>query len=364
MKTVIPNASYVRADVFDAEQRMLFRRVWQCVGFVSDLTSHNDFITREVGGLSVVVQNFNGELRAFENVCSHRFNRIQTQCKGNRILQCGYHGWTFDQSGLPTGIPKRPRFDALTPMKIQELRLHSWRVECCGSLVFVCFDPDTPSLQTYLGECFDRIAQMTEACGTVIDENVILIQANWKILIENTLEAYHVGFVHPQTFGRLGVAEGQFAWQPPHSSWHTSVSSSVAQRFDRLESLTASRPFKIDGYFHQLIFPNLTIATTQGTSFSVQFFEPLSPILTRFTSVVFQTRLENTDALHATMIEVMNQSIRNFNRAVFSEDKVVCEQVQLGTAQTTHAGILSDDEMRVHEFQKHYDRQMGEPLES
>jgi len=353
MKTLIPPSSYISTAIFEEEQRKIFQRLWHFAGFRGDLAAHNDFITREIGGLSVVVQNFNGELRAFANVCSHRFNRIQTQCKGNRALQCGYHGWIYDEAGLPVGIPKKPRFEGLTSEKILELRLHAWRVECCGNLVFVCRGGGAP-LCDYLGGCYERIAEMTGACGPVIDENVMMIKANWKILVENTLEAYHVGFIHSKTFARLGASEGVFEWHLPHSSWRTSLGASMSRRLEMIDALMESRPLKIDGYFHQLIFPNVTIATTLGTSFSVQFFEPISPAVTRFTSVVFQTKVGHSDAASAPMIEIVNHSARTFNRSVFDEDKEVCEQVQLGSAQTAQAGILSDDELRVGEFQKHY----------
>jgi choline monooxygenase len=137
MDTLIPPLSYHDPAVFAAEQQMLFGRIWNCVGFQHEVAQHNDFVTRDVGGQSVVVHNFNGGLRAFHNVCSHRFNRIHPAGKGNRPLQCSYHGWTYDEAGLPSAIPKRPRFDDLTPEKICALRLKPWQVETCGQLVFV-----------------------------------------------------------------------------------------------------------------------------------------------------------------------------------------------------------------------------------
>jgi len=358
MNTLIHPLSYHDPAVFALEQKKIFGRIWCCVGFRHDVARHNDFISRDVGGQSVVVHNFNGTLRAFHNVCSHRFNRIHPGRGGNRPLQCAYHGWTYDEAGLPNAIPKRPRFDDLTPEKICSLRLQSWRVELCGSLVFVCHDPDGPTLRDFLGASFDPVEQMTGACGPQIDENVMLIHANWKVLVENTLESYHVGFIHPTTFSRLNAGEGTFAWQPPHSSWAAPLGPRFVARMAKVMSLFESRPLKLDGYFHQLVFPNVTIATTQGTSFSVQFFEPVGPGQTRFTSVVFQTRLGEVSPGIQTAVEAMNASVRDFNRAVFNEDKTICEQVQLGAAETGQTGILSDEEKRVGDFQTHYIRLM------
>jgi phenylpropionate dioxygenase-like ring-hydroxylating dioxygenase large terminal subunit len=355
MNTLIPTRSYYDPAVYAAEQKELFARVWQFVGFTHDLAAHQDFVVREIGGTSVVVQNFKGTLRAFTNVCSHRFNRIQTKCRGNGGLQCSYHGWVYNEDGVPIGIPKKPRFDDLTPQRVQELALYRWRVEVCGRLVFVCRNAAATGLAEYLGAAFATVEAMTQASGPLIDENVMTIRANWKVLVENTLESYHVHFVHPNTFNRLNTADGVFEWQSPHSSWRTTLGEKVAARLEKPLSVFAERPFKTDGYFHQLVFPNLTIATTYGTSFSVQFFEPVDSDTTRFTSVVFQTSLAGNlaDSAQATAA-ALNESVKTFNRSVFAEDKEICEQVQQGARMTDQSGILSDEELRVSDFQQQY----------
>lgn len=359
MNTLIEPKDYYSREVYAREQERLFRQLWQCVGFVHELERHHDFVTREVGGTSVVVQNFHGTLKAFTNVCSHRFNRIQIACRGSGPLQCAYHGWLYNEEGIPTGIPKKPRFDGMTPERLRQLGLASWRVETCGRLVFVCQSRTAPSLRDYLGAAFETVRDMTLAAGAMIDENVMTIAANWKVLVENTLESYHVHFVHPQTFSRLNTADGTFGWQAPHSSWRTPLGEKVAARMEKLMGIFQARPWKTEGYFHQLVFPNLTIASTQGTSFSVQFFEPVDEETTRFTSVVFQTALLQPAAESAAAtIAALNDSVKNFNRLVFSEDKQICEQVQHGAKLTHQGGVLSDEESRVYDFQRQYARQM------
>jgi phenylpropionate dioxygenase-like ring-hydroxylating dioxygenase large terminal subunit len=355
MKTLILPRDYCDTSTFAREEQSLFARVWQCVGFTQELANHHDFVTRDIGGSSVLVQNFDGVLRAYTNVCSHRFNRIHTQCKGNGAMQCAYHGWLYNQEGVPVGIPKKPRFDGLTSERLLELSLAPWRVEICGKLVFVCRDAQVPPLKEYLGSSYWLVEEMTRACGPLIDENVMIIRANWKVLVENTLESYHVHFVHPTTFSRLSTADGVFEWQAPHSTWRTALGARFLARLEKPMQVFASRPMKIDGYLHQLVFPNLSLASTQGTSFSVQFFEPIDANTTRFTSVVFQTALaEESSPTARSTIEALNQSVKDFNRAVFSEDKGICEQVQQGAQITNQPGLLSDEELRVYDFQKQY----------
>lgn len=340
--------------VYTREQKRVFGQSWQVVGFTKDVANHQDFLTRDVGDRSVVVQNFDGTLRAFTNVCSHRFNRILTACKGNGLLRCEYHGWQYNADGLPTVIPKKPRFDGLTPAKLQELRLEPWRVETCGTLVFVCRSPQAPSLREYLGASYETVEKLTLSCGPMIDENVYTLRANWKLLIENVLEGYHLNFVHPKTFALLGISTSDIGYQPPHSWASGSLAVKDERRTAKMLTFFESRPYKVPGYFHQIIFPNLSLATMYGVSFSIQFYEPLAADLTRLTSWMFQTRLDDPRMAASTALEVFNQSAVEFNRTALAEDNEVVEHVQLGVRVTNKRGLLSDEEYRIHDFQKHY----------
>ncbi len=61
-----------------------------------------------------IVRGDDGELRAFQNVCRHRGNSL---CSGAgsdlRELRCGYHGWTWDLSGVLKRVPNRKGFGSL-----------------------------------------------------------------------------------------------------------------------------------------------------------------------------------------------------------------------------------------------------------
>lgn len=354
MQPSISAHDYVAADVFAAEQATLFTDVWQFVAFTDDLAQPNDFVVARIGGRSVVVQNFDGALRAYANVCSHRFSRIRCDARGNGPLRCPYHGWIYNADGVPYSIPSRPRFDDLSKPVIDSLRLTPFDVEACGRLVFARAHGDGPTLRAYLGAAFETIEQMTAGVGELIDRNEMTIRANWKINVENTLESYHVAFVHANTFKKVGARGLDFRFDGPHSSWLAPVDEGIAAQMQKLIGMMEPRTFAVDGYFHQLVFPNLTLATTFGTSLAVQQFFPVSPTETRFTSYVFQGRFNADVARKPAFAELMNRSVSDFNRSVFEEDRVVCEQVQLGAAEATKPGILSDEEERVSRFQAAY----------
>lgn len=355
MRPRISARHYHDADIYREELLKLFGRVWNFVGLTTDLERDEDYVVADLGGDSVVVQNFGGELRAFRNVCSHRFSRIRGDSCGNGPLRCPYHGWQYNKEGIPHIIPKRPRFDDLDQDTLESLRLESWSVETCGKFVFVRKGGDGPGLADYLGSAHTTLERVSEALGERIDQNEMVVRANWKITVENTLESYHVGFIHTETFQKLGLSGFNFGLDGPHTSWSAPLADKMDARMQKLNAVLASRPMHLPGYFHQLIFPNLTIATTYGTSFSIQLFRPLGPGETQFTSHVFATVLGTPpNDLTAQIAASLNQSVKEFNRAVFEEDRVICDQVQLGAQQTSKAGILSEEEKRVLAFQASY----------
>jgi phenylpropionate dioxygenase-like ring-hydroxylating dioxygenase large terminal subunit len=354
LKGLIPSTYYYDPALLSAEYEKLFGRTWNFVGFTFDLANNNDYISADVAGKPIVIQNFDGRLRAFLNVCSHRFSEIRCDPKGNSPLRCPYHGWTYDAEGLPTGIPSRPRFDGLTDDVIRSLALRRYRVEVCGALVFVTLDSTVPSLRDFMGEAWSTTESMSCSFGELIDRNELNLECNWKIAVENTLESYHVTFIHPKTFKILGASGTDFRFEQVHSSWRADVSGTIEKQMKKLEGIFESRPFKVNGYLHQLIFPSLTIATTFGHSFAVQQILPQSAGSTRFTSYVFATRLNAASDSTKNLRAMGNDSIVQFNRAVFEEDKTICEAVQRGIRNATGTGQLSDEELRVAHFQKSY----------
>lgn len=354
MKPKIPPHYYSDPDIFERERRTILNHSWSFAGTIDELPNHEDFITLQIGDYSVVVYNFEGELKAFHNVCSHRFATIKNEVCGNGKLQCPYHGWIYDSNGMPYAIPKRPKFPEMNPELQCALSLEKYELETCGNFIFVRKANSSPNLKSYLGPLYRILEEMSYGIGPRIDRNILNIKSNWKICVENTLESYHVGFVHHDTFKRLGLTDEGFEFYPPHSTWTGSVEESMRLKFEKFSSIYESRKYQIPGYLHILVFPTTTIATTYGSSFSIQEFYGVSPDETRFTSHVYGCKLPDLTGRNAALVQAMNESIVQFNRSVFEEDRVVTEYAHNGSKQTHQTGILSDEEERVCEFQKAY----------
>jgi phenylpropionate dioxygenase-like ring-hydroxylating dioxygenase large terminal subunit len=355
MRPLIPASAYHSPERYAQEMDRIFSRCWLFAGLSRDLGAADDYVLVNVAGHSVVVQNFAGQLRAFRNVCSHRFAQLKSECRGNGPLRCPYHGWMYDEKGVPYSIPSRPRFDDLPRERTPEFALVPYSVARCGGLVFVRASAAGPSLEEALGAAtFERIARMSESLGEQIDRNEMTIEANWKITVENTLESYHVGFIHTDTFKKLGASGMNFSFEGPHSAWQANLTESVAAQMAKLLPVFGEGRYDVTGYFHQHVFPNFTVATTYGTSFALQLFEPAGPGRTRFVSIVFQAVIPSGSRRAEVTAELLRTSVAEFNRSVFEEDRVICEAVQRGVVDAEGPGILSTEEERVGHFQRAY----------
>jgi len=353
MKSYLPARAYWSDEIFTQEQSY-WERQWQFAGFRRDLAQHHDFVTAQIGHRPVVIQNFHGELKAFDNVCSHRFSRIQTEPCGNRPLQCRYHGWAYNSAGDPVGIPQKPRFEGMDSIPAESLRLPAWKVATLGEFVFVARDSNRTDLNSFLSSSEAELRQIGESLGRLIDVNRIPIKANWKVVVENTLEAYHVDFVHANNFKKVLAEQSTFDFHRPHSWWRSPLRDPVVRAMAPVGRMMNGRNYQPPGYVHAFVFPNLTVGTTLGLSFAVQHFIPRGAAETEFVSYVFAAKTASEDASPSAMVEAMNDSAVKFNRDVFEEDRVVVEQVQLGIRHAERPGLLSEDEVRIQAFQQAY----------
>jgi choline monooxygenase len=194
---------YTSEDVFDLEMRSAFPRSWVFVGDVDEVGAPGQYLTATVGFEPIlVVRGHDGELRAFHNVCRHRGTTLLTETGtcGKSII-CPYHGWNYALDGRLTGVPFRAGFPDEVP--VDRLGLKPVRVDTWERLVFVNVSGDAPPLLEYLEEIPTRLQgiDMSRAQrGHELDDT---LDVNWKILVENGMEDYHLPIAHRKTLDEL-----------------------------------------------------------------------------------------------------------------------------------------------------------------
>ncbi len=350
---------YIDDNGFQYEMNQMFKNTWLFVCLVTDLKKNNDFITFDLANISIAIHNFNGEIVAFQNICSHRLKRIHTEKRGNRPFYCMYHGWNYNKDGIPS-IPKRKTFEI---DNIECLKLKKYNISICGVFVFVNLNTESKvSLKNYLGEFYNDLLNISNFFGPHYKNGSITHSANWKLLVENVLEGYHCPLVHRETLVNSGYCidyPKDIKYFNQHSSWHSprlNKDISTSKKLDFLKNLQ----FKHNSFYHIYIYPNLFISSTSGSFFYIGNLSPDSvdrSILNyTFFSASYDRKLLNSEIkLDEALFNLNSESALN----VLYEDKPMVESCQLGLSEESNQnGILSQtEEIRIINFHRNLEKE-------
>lgn len=203
-----PVSDYLDPARFDEERAALFGDHPVVVGHTSQLGQPGSFFTHEASGVPIVVTRAEDDrLRAFVNVCRHRGGSLaDTPCGTGRRLTCGYHGWSFDLEGQLRGIPMSDGFDQLdrSQFGLMELPL----VERHG-LVFVWPRPQTGHRDGHRDALDGVLCGVSDDLADQQPESEFLsfrsweVGCNWKVLLDNFLELYHLPTLHSSNIGPM-----------------------------------------------------------------------------------------------------------------------------------------------------------------
>jgi phenylpropionate dioxygenase-like ring-hydroxylating dioxygenase large terminal subunit len=104
------NKYYIEKKYFDIEKELFQEEALLLVAHKNELNNSNDFITLDYLEEKIFIQNFNGKLKCFLNICLHRLNTINEEDFGNRMALCLYHYWLYDKEGKVAGLNCRNSF--------------------------------------------------------------------------------------------------------------------------------------------------------------------------------------------------------------------------------------------------------------
>lgn len=353
----IPSDHYIRDDIFPIEMQRIFETSWLCVGFTEDIKNHQDFITYQIGERGIVVQNFNGALHAFRNVCSHRYSRIQTQRCGNRPLQCPYHGWTYNSEGVPAGIPMNSKCFGFKDADKERLALEKYTVDTVGNFVFVLMRTGGHSLKEFLGDFYDDLEHVSDVCPDRFEKCSFEWAANWKVGMDNAAEGYHVPLVHPDTFGAILPLDLEISTDVEHSRYTGPLKDVSVNWWRNVQKAINLQPSKkYPAYSNFLIFPNIVVTYSYGAFLTFQTFDPVSTNTLRINSASWLAK-NNGRAARSVVID----SLKQFSERVRNEDREICTLVQSGMRDLPgpRALMLGDLEGRIAHFQKAYMSRMS-----
>lgn len=329
----------------DTEIPKIFNQSWIFSGLLMELNGKTHVGLR-VGSTEIILQRDDfGLPRAFLNVCTHRHAQLCEHGRHNGPIRCPYHSWVFDRQGVPTGIPQKLAFPSVVAHP-ERFQLTEFACEAVGQFIFVRLSTKGPTLRDFLGTQYDFLERVTGNISVSLDEFEETVDANWKVVIENSLEGYHVSTVHNKTLGQVdGMSQEQqaasfFFPDRLHSQLEHAADVDWLKRFMRFDSKIEKWPWRFNHYTHHFIFPNLTITSFLGYSFHIQKFSPSSidktEVHSRTMGFDFSTGSQFGRALMRKIFDEGNL----FTHRVFQEDKDICRKVQMGLDQAVRPAIL------------------------
>jgi choline monooxygenase len=197
----LPPWCYTSPDYFDIEAERVFARSWNFFGRADRIPEPGDFFTVDyVGNPIIILRDQAGSIRAFANTCRHRGTQLLSGEGKCKTIICPYHGWSYGLDGslkAGRGLKEIEDFDRA------QNGLHEFRVGLWGGFIFVNLSDDGGSLEEWLGDLPDQMASY-DSDNLVLCRRVEFdVACNWKSHIENSVEDYHVPYVHSYTLQKI-----------------------------------------------------------------------------------------------------------------------------------------------------------------
>ena len=364
---ILPVEAYTSQKWYDREQEQIFSRTWAYAGFVEDLTEPGQYLSVQAGLNNIfVVVGKDRELRAFHNICRHRGTQLIRSIGQAAALRCPYHDWTYDLEGKLVGVPQRGKeFPDLDPSCIS---LFPASVGVWRGLIWVHPDPDAPSLAEWFGEVEPhlgphRVERLREAKGYGTEQ---LIEANWKIVVENYIDAYHLKRLHSATLDMYNHDKIEFSWHGPHFAFWEPLAPDYEAAVERKSPLPLIEdvPRERIGAWVPMLFPGIGFGEAENL-WSLFHVQPLAPDRTR---VITRTKLEPASDWKAGWQLLRSGAFWQRQRGKYEgdrktdplasgdfmqEDKLVCEQQQrsLGSPRLRHgpSALVGEEPVRRHQ---------------
>jgi glycine betaine catabolism A len=366
--STLPGKYYYDPAIYELELENIFSRMWVCVGRAEMLPPKpGAYQVVTIGRESVIiVRNRDGVLQAFLNVCRHRGSRLCSEATGQLkgSIQCRYHAWTYGLDGRLIGAPNVMNdqlFDR-TAFGLLPVALDIWE----GFIWLNLSDNPAPAatqldpviLERFGNyERFGRYGVGELRVGKTISYEV---QANWKLLLENFMECYHCGPMHPELCNLLpGFRSGK-----TYANGDAATLASTAEAFTMTGKasrppLRGLHPEDLRLYYGEVLLPNMLINLLDD-HVVIHTIWPEGPDRSR----VVCDWLFDPDVMTMPNFDPMD-AVELFD-IVNKQDWEVCELAQQGMTSKAYrsGGVYVPSEWHIRELADFVLEKLNQPVEA
>ena len=369
-KNLLSAKDYTCEQIFTLEQQKVLSTTWHFCGLAEDISLPNDYLTVQAGLNNLLVyRDKQGELKALHNICRHRgMQLVEGKGKLKRTISCPYHDWTYNQSGELKSLPKQKQEFAgidKTCLSLKQAQVGIWR-----GMIWAHPDANAMPVAEYFASMNQHLAPYDVESLIEVKDSVIeqVIHANWKLVVENYIDHYHLAQLHAGTLAMYNHKQAQFGFAGEHFYFWEPLTNDYQANIAK----NAPYPMLMDkddvrlGAWVPMLFPCVGLAETES-SWSVFHIIPLA---VNKTKVVIRNKVKNCSAM-----QFLKQSASSYNywqRKVkgkyhsedaahplasgdfIKEDVYVCEQLQksLASPYFEFGPSANYSERPIREFQK------------
>ena len=202
----VHRSCYTDEAIFQQELKNIFYKTWIYAGHESQLRKPGDYVGFMIGRQPMLlVRGDGGEIAVLHNRCPHRGAMLCNEHKGNTgsLSTCSYHAWQFELDGKLAALPSPDGYNETRLRKGDQAAdmKRAARVSSYRGFVFANLATTGPDLDEWLGEgrrAFDDMCdrapdgdvEIVNSCFRIVQNN------NWKIFLENQLDAVHASITH------------------------------------------------------------------------------------------------------------------------------------------------------------------------
>lgn len=203
----LPGQAYSDPQWYARQLEFLFPPSWQYIPLSRSLQSTHDQGPDTAPNLypfqllpgsldEPLLLSRDGHWRCLSNVCTHRGALLQEQAACQKILQCPYHGRSFDLQGRFKGMPA---FESAENFPAESDHLPQLALQQLGPWFFTALETPVYDFEAWLGPLKQYMGFMNWddfVLHPQLSRDYVL-DANWMLYCENYLEGLHIPYVHP-----------------------------------------------------------------------------------------------------------------------------------------------------------------------
>ena len=318
----VPVAQYSDEAQARCEQRLL-RQHPQAVAASSSLAEPGAWLsTTHMGVPLLLVRQNGGQVQAFINVCRHRGARVVPEGRGSEAssFACPYHPSTYQPDGALRGVPESFGFPCLRQEESGLRKLAT--VERAG-VVWVVLDPDlwAGDPGAHLGALMDNLESLSGLRSPVgFAPRSYEVEANWKLLVDGSFEAYHFKVAHRATIAHMFIGNMQVVDEFDLNRRLYLIKSKFAEDKPPASGFDPRRYGNLTYFF----FPNTTILV-QPDHAQLSSLEPLGATRTRVHELTLIPEAPASDKARAHW----EANVALYRRTL-AEDYALAESIQAG----------------------------------